>query len=136
TFPTTASPPRGQTRSRLLASPYGERESSQQRMEEWSMVRLMNLSNADIDSDYNLEDYDARDATGDKMGSVDSVIVDSDTMQPRYLVIDSGGWFSSNKYVVPMGEVDHVNDDDQDVFFRTLTKDQLKNGGYPAYDDS
>jgi len=96
----------------------------------------MNLSNADIDSDYNLEDYDALDASGDKMGDIDSVIVDSDTMQPRYLVIDSGGWFSSNKYVVPMGEVDHVDDADQDVYFRTLTKDQLKNGGFPEYDDS
>ncbi len=100
------------------------------------MVRLMNLSNADIDSDYNLEDYDARDASGDKMGSVDSVIVDSDTMQPRYLVIDSGGWFSSDKYVVPMGEVDHVDDTEQDVYFRSLTKDQLKSGSYPEYDES
>jgi len=100
------------------------------------MARLVNLSNSDIDNGYSLQDYTAKDASGNKMGDVTSVIADADSMQPRYLVIDSGGWFSSKQYVVPMGEVDHLDDDKQDVYFRSLTKDTLKSGSYPEYDDS
>jgi uncharacterized protein (TIGR02271 family) len=100
------------------------------------MARLVNLTNSDIDSNYSLQDYTAKDASGDKMGDITGVIADADSMQPRYLVVDSGGWFSSKQYVVPMGEVDHVDDGEQDVYFRTLTKDALKDGSYPQYDES
>jgi uncharacterized protein (TIGR02271 family) len=99
------------------------------------MARLTKLNNTDIDSQYNLNGYDAYDASGDDIGDIDGVLADSQSMTPRYLVIDTGGWFSSKKYVVPMGEVSSVDDNERHVFFKRLTKDTLKSGSFPEYDD-
>ncbi len=98
------------------------------------MTRLVNLSNTDMDSDYSLQGYDARDASGDKLGDVDSVIADADSMRPVYLVIDTGGWFSSKQFVVPIGDVQRVDDEDHDVYFGNLSKEMLESR-YPRYDD-
>lgn len=37
------------------------------------------------------------------LGVLDGFIVDSTSGQPRYFVIDSGGWFAGDRYVVPIG---------------------------------
>src|SRR5579883_2115819 len=99
------------------------------------MARLIDLTNQDIDTQYNFDGYDCYDATGDKFGDIDGVIADADTMQPRYLVVDMKGWFNTDRYVVPIGEVDRIDDDNHKIYFRSLTKDQLKNGAYPKYSD-
>lgn len=98
------------------------------------MTRLINLSNTDMESDYSLQGYDARDASGDKLGGVDSVIADGDSMRPVYLVVDTGGWFSSKQFVVPIGDVNRVDDENHDVYFTNLSKDTLESR-YPRYDD-
>lgn len=100
------------------------------------MPRLINLTHDQIDPRYNLEDYDARSYTGEKLGTIDTIIADSDTMELRYLVIDGGGLFSSKKYVVPIGEVERLDDEHKSIYFRTLTKDTLTSGRYPPYDES
>ena len=99
------------------------------------MPDLINISHTDVESDYNLEGYDCFDANGDKLGDVDSVIVDAETMQPRYLVVDTGGWFSSKRFVVPAGDIRAIDDDARDVYFQTLTKELLQSGQYPRYDE-
>lgn len=99
------------------------------------MTRLIDLTNEDIDTQYNLDGYDCYDATGDHFGDIDGVIAEADTMQPRYLVVDMSGWFNSDRYVVPIGEVDRIDDQDRKIYFKSLTKDQLKNGAYPEYND-
>jgi uncharacterized protein (TIGR02271 family) len=99
------------------------------------MARLIDLTNEDIDAQYNFDGYDCYDATGDHFGDIDGVIADADTMQPRYLVIDMKGWFNSDRYVVPIGEVDRIDDQNHKIYFASLTKDQLKNGAYPEYND-
>jgi uncharacterized protein (TIGR02271 family) len=107
-----------------------------QRKDTHVMADLINLSNYDVDETASLDGYDAYDAAGNKLGDVDSVIADSSTMKPRYLVVDSGGWFSSKKFVVPVGDVKNIHDNDKRVYFSTLTKDTLQGGTYPAYDES
>lgn len=99
------------------------------------MARLIDLTNEDIDSQYNLDGYDCYDAKGDKFGDIDGVIADADTMQPRYLVVDMSGWFNTDRYVVPTGEVDRIDENGRKIYFKSLTKDQLKNGAYPEYND-
>jgi len=91
------------------------------------------LTNEDI-GDQSMEGYDCYDSAGEKMGDVDGVIVD-EANAPRYLVIDSGGFFSSKQYVVPFGEIARVDDDGKQVYFKTLTKDMLRSGSYPEYND-
>lgn len=100
------------------------------------MPHLINLSNQDIDSEYNLEGYDVYDAAGEKLGDIDGVVVDGDTMQPRYVVVDTGGWFSTKQFVVPAGDIRTIDDDDHHVYFQSLTKETLESGCYPRYDES
>jgi uncharacterized protein (TIGR02271 family) len=96
---------------------------------------LVNLRNQEIPENANLEDYDAYDGNDNKLGGIDSVIADQTSMRPLYLVVDSGGWFSSKKFVVPIGEVSSVDDDRQRVYFQSLTKDALESGRYPQYNE-
>ena len=99
------------------------------------MPDLINISHADVESEYNLEGYNCFDANGEKLGDVDGVIVDAETMQPRYVVVDTGGWFSSKRFVVPAGDIRAIDDDARDVYFQTLTKELLQSGAYPRYDE-
>ena len=100
------------------------------------MPHLINLANQDIDSEYNLEGYDCYDAQGEKLGDIDGVIVDGDSLQPRYVVVDTGGWFSSKQFVVPAGDIREIDDEARHVHFTTLTKQTLQSGQYPRYDES
>lgn len=100
------------------------------------MPHLINVSNEEMDSEYNLQGYSGYDTHGDKLGDIDGVIVDGDSMQPRYVVVHTGGWFSSRQFVVPAGDIREINDDERDVHFKTLTKQTLQSGQYPRYDES
>ena len=100
------------------------------------MPTLINLANADVESEYNLEGYDAYDSAGTKLGDIDGVIVDGDSMEPRYVVVDSGGWFSSKRFVVPAGDIREIDEEKHHVSFKTLTKQTLASGTYPRYDES
>jgi uncharacterized protein (TIGR02271 family) len=99
------------------------------------MAHLINLSNQDLDAEANFAGYDGYDAAGDKLGSIDGVIVDGDSLEPRYVVVDSGGWFTSKQFVVPAGDIREISDEDRRVFFQRLTKQTLEGGHYPRYDE-
>ena len=47
------------------------------------MPHLINVSNEDVESEYNLRGYDCYDAQGEKLGDIDGVIVDVDSMERR-----------------------------------------------------
>ncbi len=100
------------------------------------MPHLINISNEEVDSEYNLKGCDCYDAQGNKLGDIDGVIVDGDSMEPRYVVVDTGGWLSSKQFVVPAGDVGEIDDEERQVHFRTLTKQTLQSGQYPRYDES
>jgi hypothetical protein len=67
----------------------------------------------------------------EKLGEIDDVIFDESTGAIVYLVVDTGGWLSSNKFIVPPDELrpslQHEND-----FLVDLTKEQIEN--FPPYD--
>jgi PRC-barrel domain len=51
-------------------------------------------------------DYDGLDvygADGQKLGDVDGFIIDPDARRVNYIVIDSGGWFTSRRLLLPIG---------------------------------
>lgn len=68
----------------------------------------------------------------EKLGKIDDVIFDHASGAIRYVVVDTGGWLSSNKFIVPAerlrASAEHKND-----FAVDLTKAQVE--GFPAYDE-
>ncbi|HEV7218463.1 MAG: PRC-barrel domain-containing protein [Terriglobales bacterium] len=81
---------------------------------------------------------DIRGATvyggGDKtLGKIDDVIFDHATGNIHYVVIDTGGWLSSKKFIVPPQQL-RSSAAHKDDFEINLTKDQIQK--FPPYDDS
>ena len=78
-------------------------------------------------------DYDGLDVKGpgdDNIGNVDGFIVDADASRAYYIVVDSGGWFSSRTFLLPVG---HARLDTEDRSLRVdVTRDMLRN--YPEFD--
>jgi hypothetical protein len=68
--------------------------------------RLLYLDAGDIhDNRLDFDGLDVLDTAGQKLGDVDGFIVHRDTKRPYYVVVDSGGWFSSRRFLVPIGHV-------------------------------
>jgi len=69
----------------------------------------------------------------EKLGKIDDVIFDHSTGLIRYVVVDTGGWLSSKRFIVPAdrlgASVEHEGD-----FEVGLTKKQIE--GFPPYDES
>ena len=69
----------------------------------------------------------------EKLGKIDDVIFDHTTANIRYLVVDTGGWLSSKKFLVPPDRVRASQKHDGDFEIR-LTKQQIER--FPAYSES
>src|SRR5579864_5855316 len=69
----------------------------------------------------------------EKLGKIDDVIFDHSTGSIRYIVVDTGGWLSSKKFIVPAeglrASTKHKND-----FEASLDKRQVES--FPPYDES
>lgn len=69
----------------------------------------------------------------DKLGKIEDVIFDHSTGDVRYVVVDTGGWLSSKKFIVPAegirGSAKHERD-----FQADLTKKQIES--FPPYHES
>lgn len=90
--------------------------------------------------DYRFNDTDIDDIRGasvygvddEKLGKIDDVIYDSQNGQLRYVVIDSGGWLSTRKFVVPALRVMIREEGDKD-FRINLSKKQVQK--LPEFDE-
>jgi len=92
--------------------------------------------------DYRFTDADeATDVRGskvygfgdEKLGKIDDIVFDHSTGHIHYVVVETGGWLSSNKFIVPpealRPSVDHEGDYRVD-----LTQDQIES--LPLYNES
>ena len=70
-------------------------------------------------------------SNNEKLGEIDDVIFDQDTGGIVYVVVDTGGWLSSKKFVVPPNEV-RPSVQHRDDYLVELTKEQIES--FPAYD--
>jgi sporulation protein YlmC with PRC-barrel domain len=68
----------------------------------------------------------------EKLGTIDDVIFDHSTSEVRYVVVDTGGWLRSRKFLVPSDSI-RPSPEDKDDFFVSLTKEQIER--LPAYDE-
>jgi sporulation protein YlmC with PRC-barrel domain len=92
-----------------------------------------------------LRDYrfanDAEDIRGsklyglndEKLGKIDDVIFDHATGSIHYVVVDTGGWLSTKKFVVPAERL-QASADHKDDFAVALTKQQVE--AFPPYNES
>ena len=88
----------------------------------------------------NVDDIRGADLFGpdnERLGEIDDVIFDHATGDIRYLVVDTGGWLSSNKFIVPANRIQpyHRASDDagENDFYTDLTKARIEQ--FPAYDE-
>jgi hypothetical protein len=73
---------------------------------------------------------DVRGQDNDKLGDVDGFIVDVDGQRAYYVVVDSGGWFTSRKFLVPVG---HARvDAAREALILDVSRDTVSR--YPEYD--
>lgn len=69
----------------------------------------------------------------EKLGKVDDVVFDHAGGTIQYLVVDTGGWLKSNKFLVPADRVNARGDHGED-FTCDLSKEQIER--FPEYRDS
>jgi hypothetical protein len=68
----------------------------------------------------------------DKLGKIDDVIFDHTSGKIIYVVIDTGGWLTSKKFIVPANQISDSAQHDGD-YVVDLTKEQIEK--FPAYDE-
>ena len=68
----------------------------------------------------------------EKLGKIDDVIFDHSSGDIRYVIVDTGGWLSSKKFVVPADRI-RPSDEHEDDFAVNLTKQQIE--GFPPYNE-
>ena len=95
-------------------------------------ARLRYLDADDVDDA--VVDYDGLDVygtDGEKIGDVDGFIIDPDARRVNYVVVDSGGWFTSRRLLLPIGHASLSAD--RRALQADVTRETLR--GLPEYDE-
>jgi len=69
----------------------------------------------------------------EKLGQIDDVIFEHSTGNIKYIVVDTGGWFSSKKFLVPAYRL-HTSAEHDDAFTVNLDKQQIES--LPRYNET
>lgn len=69
----------------------------------------------------------------EKLGKIDDVIFDHASASIRYVVVDTGGWLSSKKFIVPAERL-RCSAEHADDFAADLSKQQVE--GFPPYNEA
>jgi len=87
----------------------------------------------DLDDDtIDFDGLDVDSPTGEHLGTVDGFIVDRDTGRPFYVVVDSGGWFKSKRFLMPIGHARLESDNDGDSLEVDISRDRIDR--FPGFD--
>jgi sporulation protein YlmC with PRC-barrel domain len=82
----------------------------------------------------NVDDIRGSDIYGlnnEKLGTIDDVIFDNSTGDVRYLVVDTGGWLHSKKFMVPARQVMTATEGEDRGYRVALDRDQISR--FPEY---
>lgn len=96
-----------------------------------SRLRYLDADDVD-DSVVNFDGLDVRGRDDEKLGDVNGFIVDLASGRVLYVVVDSGGWFRSRRFLAPIGHA--VIDQGRRALSLDISKDRLH--GYPEFDES
>jgi hypothetical protein len=94
-----------------------------------SRLRYLDADNID-DSDINFDGLNVRGRDGDKLGDLDGFILDPTSGRVHYAVVDSGGWFTSRRFLMPIGHAQL--DRERRALTVDITKDAIRR--YPEFD--
>ncbi|HUR32700.1 MAG TPA: PRC-barrel domain-containing protein [Vicinamibacterales bacterium] len=81
-------------------------------------------------SEIEFDGMKVRNDAMETLGKVDGFIVDNSSMRPYYVVVDSGGWFKSKDFLVPIGHA-HL-DGDRDALVVDIAKERIER--FPGFD--
>lgn len=83
-------------------------------------------------ANYDMTNYEVIARGDEKVGSVNSILLDDDTRKIRYLVVDTGFWFFGKKVLLPiaLGFIAYM---DRHVYVQGLTKEQVE--ALPEYSE-
>jgi hypothetical protein len=117
----------------LLFPPAGELYAGEDRMEQTYASRLQYLDAEDLDdSVVDFDGLDVQGTDGSRLGDVDGFLVDPASGRVLYTVVDSGGWFRSRRFLIPIG---HATVDREGGALRVdVSRDTLRN--FPDFDES
>jgi hypothetical protein len=91
---------------------------------------LRYLDAGDVDDVVDFEGLDVESPTGEHLGTVEAFIMDAASAQPYYVVVESGGWFKSKDFLLPVG---HVRlDADREVLVADVSRDRIEK--FPGFD--
>jgi hypothetical protein len=97
----------------------------------FSNSRLRYLDADDIDdSAVDFDGLDVRGPDGNKLGDLDGFVLDPTSGRVYYAVVDSGGWFSSRRFLLPIGHAQL--DRDRPALKVDITNDAIRR--YPEFD--
>ncbi len=68
----------------------------------------------------------------EKLGKIDDVVFASDTGKIYYAIVDTGGWLSTKRFIVPADRL-YASAAHEDDFEVNLTKSQIEK--FPPYDE-
>src|SRR5690348_8460177 len=99
-------------------------------MAHYGTLRAYRFSDAETTDDIRGSSVYGRD--DEKLGKIDDVIFDHATGNIRYVVIDTGGWLSSKKFIVPPDRL-RPSAEHEDDFVADLSKEQIES--FPPYNE-
>jgi uncharacterized protein YrrD len=100
--------------------------------EKWKTeTKSETTGDAHLRSTHDVSGYDVQAADG-QIGSVDDFIIDDDTWAIRYLIIDTGNWWSGKKVILSPQWIERVSWSDAKVFV-SLAPDTIQNA--PEHSD-
>lgn len=67
----------------------------------------------------------------EKLGTIEDIVYDTDREDGGYAIVDSGGWLTSRRFLVPTNRLETYSDEE---FRLPLSRDQVKN--LPEFDDA
>jgi PRC-barrel domain len=95
-----------------------------------SRLRYLDADGVD-DSVVDFDGLDVRGRDGEKLGDVNGFIVDLASGRVLYVVVDSGGWFRSRRFLAPIGHA--VVDQARCALTLDISKDRLEQ--YPEFEE-
>lgn len=95
-----------------------------------SRLRYLDADDLD-DSDIDFDGLEVRGTDDAKLGDVDGFLVDPTSGRVLYTVVDSGGWFSSRRFLLPIGHA--IVDRTAGALRVDVARDTLRT--YPEFDE-
>ena len=83
-----------------------------------------------VERGLDFDEMDVESPTGERLGEVDGFVVDSDSGRPYYVAVDSGGWFKSKHFLLPIGHAQL--DRGREVIVADLARDRVER--FPGFD--